>query len=67
MEKNKRFTEAVRKAGITRLQLIATAHLSSTTVNLVERCGHIPNMDTQQKIAAALGVQPTDIWPTGGK
>lgn len=35
------------------------------TILSAEKYGHVPRIETQAKIAKALGVHPSAIWPAG--
>jgi DNA-binding XRE family transcriptional regulator len=43
--------------------LAARAKTSATTVSAIERWGYRPGQDLSQRIAAALNVKVSDIWP----
>jgi DNA-binding XRE family transcriptional regulator len=44
--------------------LAARAKTSATTVSAIERWGYRPGKDLSQRIAEALHVKVTDIWPS---
>jgi len=55
----------VRKAqGLAMYGLAAAADCSPATIVFIERYGHNPRPDTKQRLAKALGVEVTDIWPS---
>jgi DNA-binding XRE family transcriptional regulator len=43
--------------------LAARAKTSATTVSAIERWGYRPGKDLSQRIAVALNVKVSDIWP----
>jgi DNA-binding XRE family transcriptional regulator len=43
--------------------LAARAKTSATTVSAIERWGYRPGTDLSERLAAALDVKVTDIWP----
>jgi DNA-binding XRE family transcriptional regulator len=43
--------------------LAARAKTSATTVSAIERWGYRPGKDLSRRIAEALHVKVTDIWP----
>jgi len=45
--------------------LAARAKTSATTVSAIERWGYRPGKDLSERLAAALEVKVTDIWPDG--
>ncbi len=51
------------RRGWSQEQLAKRAGVSLTTVNRAERGVRVPTVMTQFRIAEALGVEPTVIWP----
>lgn len=45
-------------------ELAVKAHVSPATINTIERYGHFPRADTRSRIAAALGISESVIWPS---
>jgi lambda repressor-like predicted transcriptional regulator len=43
--------------------LAARARVSATTLSAVERWDYLPGPGVRQRVAVALGVPATDIWP----
>ena len=55
---------AIRQAQKLSLWGLAThAKTSATTLSAIEKWGYHPGAGLRARIAAALGVQVTDIWP----
>lgn len=52
-----------RSCGLAGWGLAVQAGVSPATIVAVEKHGHRPGQDTQQRIASALGVSVADIWP----
>lgn len=44
-------------------ELAVKAHVSPATINTIELYGHFPRSDTRSRIADALGVPESAIWP----
>jgi transcriptional regulator with XRE-family HTH domain len=44
-------------------ELAIRARVSASTLSDIERYGYVPRLTTQQKIAQALDVEATIIWP----
>ena len=44
----------------------ARARVSATTLSAVERWDYLPGPDVRRRVAAALGVDETTIWPETG-
>lgn len=61
-----RLKELRTEAGVRVMQLAVAARCSSQTIGAVERFGLTPGQDTQSRIAQALGVDATEIWPATG-
>jgi DNA-binding XRE family transcriptional regulator len=56
----------VRQAcGLALYGLAARAKVSPTTLSAIERWDYHPRSDVRERIARALGVRVTDIWPAG--
>lgn len=56
----------LRKAqGLPLWGLAARARTTATTISAIERWGYVPGPALRARIAAALGIQVTDIWPVG--
>jgi len=45
-------------------ELAVKAHVSPATLNTIEHYGHYPRADTRSRIAIALGVSKSTIWPS---
>jgi transcriptional regulator with XRE-family HTH domain len=45
-------------------ELAVKAYVSPATINTIEHYGHYPRVDTRSRIAAALGLPETLIWPS---
>jgi DNA-binding XRE family transcriptional regulator len=58
-----RLREVRSRQGLAQAGLAARARVSPALVVAVEKWGHTPGNEVQQKIATALGVSPQDIWP----
>ncbi|MBX3325174.1 MAG: helix-turn-helix transcriptional regulator [Nitrospira sp.] len=43
------------------------ARVGPGTIIAVERHGHVPTLQTKQKLAKALGVDVSKIWPLGNQ
>jgi len=52
--------------GFSMQELAVKAHVSPATVNTIERYGHLPGEDVRARIAAAMGVSESVIWPSLG-
>jgi DNA-binding XRE family transcriptional regulator len=52
--------------GLAQVGLAVLAKVSPNTVLSIERWGHVPSEPVQRKIAEALQVQVSDIWPESG-
>jgi len=52
------------KLGFTQQKLTQTAGVSIATIVLIERYGHLPGENVRGRIAAALDVSETTLWPT---
>lgn len=48
---------------MSQIELCQKARCSATTLLRIEKFGHRPSDDCCQRIAAALGVNETEIWP----
>lgn len=51
------------RLGFSMQELGARAGVSPATVNTIERNGHLPGEDVRVRIAAALDVSETTLWP----
>lgn len=51
------------KLGFTQQKLTQAAGVSIATIVLIERYGHLPGEDVRARIASALGVGETTLWP----
>ncbi len=60
---NKKMRDIRKALGMSQYALAAAAGSSPPTIIYVERYGHIPGPELQQRIAAALAVTPADLWP----
>ena len=45
-------------------ELAVKAHVSPATINTIEHYEHYPRADTRSRIAAALGVPESVVWPS---
>ena len=52
-----------QKLGFTQQELTQAAGVSIATIVLIERYGHLPGEDVRGRIATALGVSESVIWP----
>lgn len=52
-----------REKGMAQRGLTALSGVSAGTISAVEKWGYRPAPDTQRRIAEALGVAVSDIWP----
>lgn len=55
------------KQGLAIGAVAVRARVGPGTILLIEKYGHMPRLDTQQKIARALGVEVGVIWPGEGR
>ena len=53
-----------QKLGFTQQELVQAAGVSIATIVLIERYGHLPGEDVRARIADALGVPESVIWPS---
>lgn len=53
-----------QKLRFTQQELTQAAGVSIATIVLIERYGHLPGEDVRGRIAAALGVSETTLWPS---
>ena len=44
-------------------ELAVRAHVSPATINTIEHYQHYPRADTRSRIATALGISETTLWP----
>jgi DNA-binding XRE family transcriptional regulator len=49
--------------GLAQYGLVVLASTSPTTILAIERYGHCPQSIIRERIASALGVTVSDIWP----
>jgi len=49
--------------GMTRAALAAAAGTTPWCITRIERHGHVPRADLRRRIAEALGVDESDVWP----
>ena len=49
--------------GVTVLELVTKARVSSATLNQIERWDYTPREEVRQRIAEALAVSQPEIWP----
>lgn len=49
--------------GLTLQGLAAASHSSPTTLVFIERYGHRPGADLRHRIAQALNVDESELWP----
>ncbi len=52
------------KLGFTQQKLTQAAGVSIATIVLIERYGHLPGENVRGRIAVALNVSETTLWPT---
>jgi DNA-binding XRE family transcriptional regulator len=62
-KRNDRMTDARVKKGWTQPELARRAKVSITTINQAEMGRLVPQLLTQERIAAALGKERRDLWP----
>jgi transcriptional regulator with XRE-family HTH domain len=56
--------KSLRQAqGLAQYGLAALARVSPTTIQAVEKWGHLPSRPVRKRLATALGVRPAEIWP----
>lgn len=56
--------KTLRKAsGYTQTSLAFEIRSSPVTINYIEKYGHIPGYLLRKRLAKALGVNPSDLWP----
>lgn len=60
---NMRLKNAREAKGMTRAALAAAARTTPWYVTWLERYGHVPRHDLRMRIAAALQVDESEIWP----
>jgi transcriptional regulator with XRE-family HTH domain len=61
--RNRVLRELRGRKGWSQERLAREAGVTTGTINKAERGLHTPTIMTQYKIARALGVEPSDIWP----
>lgn len=50
-----------RRAGLSAVELARRAHLSRTTIHIIERGERLPGLDTVVQLAGGLEVDPTEL------
>jgi len=60
---NVRLQKAREVRGMTRAALAAAAGTTPWYITWIERHGHVPRADLRRRIAQALGVDESEIWP----
>jgi DNA-binding XRE family transcriptional regulator len=58
-----RLREQRRQRGLAIWALAVRAGTSPATIVAIERHGHVPTLDVQARLAAALGVPVNAVWP----
>jgi DNA-binding XRE family transcriptional regulator len=58
-----RLREARQERGLAIWALAVRAHTSPATIVAIERHGHVPTLDVQTRLAAALGIPIAAVWP----
>ncbi|MFH1925666.1 MAG: helix-turn-helix domain-containing protein [Chloroflexota bacterium] len=53
-----------RRLSFTQVELAKTAHCSRATIILIERLKHYPTSKVRSRLATALSVSESVIWPT---
>lgn len=51
--------------GLPIVAVAVRAKVGTSTIVAIERHGHIPRIETQEKLARALGVTTNTLWPDG--
>jgi len=60
---NHRLREARTTANLALRGLTARSGVSATTLSAIERWGYLPAPETRSRIAAALGISISELWP----
>jgi len=50
--------------GFSQVELAQRTHCSRVTIIFIERLGHYPTVGVRSRLATALGVHESVIWPT---
>jgi transcriptional regulator with XRE-family HTH domain len=58
-----RLRQLRRERGMPLLELAAKAQASTATISMIERFAHLPGIELRERLAQALGVPTTLIWP----
>jgi DNA-binding XRE family transcriptional regulator len=66
VQANNRLKQFRQQQGLALYGLAAIARVSPTTLSAIERWDYRPRLEVRQRIAKALGVALSDIWPDGG-
>lgn len=56
------FTDIRKRAGLTQVELAELARVPQGTISAIEH-GLRPSQRVQKRLAAALAVEQTDLWP----
>lgn len=60
---NQRLINARETVGLSQEELAMLSRVSRSTIGLVERLSYKPGADIQVRIATAVNMTVTDIWP----
>jgi transcriptional regulator with XRE-family HTH domain len=60
---NKNFRQLRKKLQFSQLELSIVAQVSPAMVSAVEKYGYVPGVEVRAKLAGALGVKESVIWP----
>ena len=52
-----------KRLGFSQVGLAEAAHCSRATIIIVERLNHYPTAGVRSRLATALGVSETTLWP----
>ncbi len=52
------------QCGLSNAAVAVRARVGTATITMIERYGYHPRPETKQRIAAALGVDVREIWPS---
>ena len=58
------FRKLRKERGLTQVQVSLKARASLVTIGQVERQDHCPNLLVRRRLAKALGVKASEIWPS---
>jgi DNA-binding XRE family transcriptional regulator len=65
VQANNRLKEFRQQQGLALYGVAAIARVSPTTLSAIEKWDYRPRLEVCQRIARALGVALSDIWPDG--